>query len=88
MKADIEDNPVILEHIGAIQEIELDFGATTAIKGEADNVFVFQLKGGKGNGTLTATVVSEGDHEHVVAGKLRLPSGETVDLFPDGPPER
>jgi hypothetical protein len=88
VKADIQDHPAILEHIGAIEEIEFDFGATTALKGEANNVYVFQLKGGKGKGTLTATVETDGDHERVVAGKLRLPSGETVDLFPDGPPDR
>jgi hypothetical protein len=87
VKADIQDHPVILEHIGAIEEIEFDFGATTAI--EADDVFVFNLKGGKGNGVLTAQVVSEGaDRERVVSGKLRLPTGETIDLFPDGPPGR
>ena len=83
VKADIEDNPVIVEHIGRIESIELDFSASADAPG--DDTFVFELKGTKGSGVLTAEVVTVGDeHEEVRSGTLRLASGETVDLFPEG----
>ena len=78
--ADIEDNPVILEHIGDIESIETDWTATGEEPG--DDVFVFRLKGSKGDGLLTAECITvDADHEDVVSGSLKLPSGTTIDLF-------
>ena len=80
VRRDIQSNPVIVEQIGAIEEIELDLVATA--NEEHAEVFVFRLKGAKGQGTLTARcVTSEDDIETVVEGSLLTPSGETWDLF-------
>ena len=71
VKADIEDNPVIVEHIGRIESIELDLLASGDTPG--DDTFVFELKGTKGNGVLTVEVVTVDDeHEEVRSGTLRL----------------
>ena len=78
--ADIKDNPVIVQHIGEIKSIDTDWTLT----GEEpkEDVFVFRLSGTKGDGVLTAQCITvDADHEDVVSGSLKLPSGETVDLF-------
>lgn len=81
VQADIEGNPVILRHIGTIDSMEIDWSATGEEPGE--DVFVFRIKGSKGQGLLTAECVTvDADHEDVVAGKLELSSGETYNLFP------
>lgn len=77
---DIQNNPVIVRHIGDITTIDIDWSATGEEPG--DDVFVFQLTGTKGDGLLTAECITvDADHEDVVSGSLRLPSGESVDLF-------
>jgi hypothetical protein len=82
VRADISDNPVVLEHIGEIESIGFEFWASGMAKG--DDTFVFALKGTKGEGVLTAEVITiDADHEEVLSGTLRLPSGEKMDLFPE-----
>ena len=77
---DIKDNPVIVQHIGEITSIDVDWTATGEEPG--DDVFVFHVNGTKGEGLLTAECITvDADHEDVVSGSLRLPSGETFDLF-------
>lgn len=82
VKVDIRDNPVILEHLGNLQTLELDLKATAAASGE--DVYVFQATGTKGKGEIRATVVTVSDTERVKEGTLRLESGATHDLFPGG----
>ena len=77
---DIKANPVIVNHNGEITAIEVDWTATGEEPDE--DVFVFNLTGTKGNGTLTAECITvDADHEDVVSGSLQIPSGETIDLF-------
>ena len=77
---DIKDNPVIRRHIGDIESIDIDWTATGEEPG--DDVFVFSLKGSNGEGVLTAECITvDATHEDVVSGSLRLPSGESIDLF-------
>ncbi|MHC4959907.1 MAG: hypothetical protein ACYTGN_16200 [Planctomycetota bacterium] len=81
VKLDIQDHPLILEHIGSIETIELDFTASAAQDDE--NAFVFNLKGSKGNGLLIAELeTTDADTEKVVAATLRVASGKVIDLFP------
>ena len=78
--ADIKDNPVILRHIGDITSIDTDWTATGEQPG--DDVFVFRLTGTKGEASLTAECITvDAEHEDVISGSIRLPSGETIDLY-------
>jgi hypothetical protein len=87
-RRDIQDNPVILEHIGSINEIEIDFAASD--KDAGADVFVYRLEGSRGPGILTAETITVDEYtERVTWGILRLESGETYELFPgqgDRPP--
>jgi len=86
VEADLRDNPVIIEHLGRIEEIEVDL--TTSLSTEGEDDFVFDVRGTKGSGRITATCVTSQDGvEEVVSGTVQLDSGETVDLFPDVAPE-
>ena len=77
---DIKDNPVIRRHIGTIDSIDIDWSRTGDEPGE--NVFVFEISGPNGEGTLTAECITvDAEHEDVVSGKLRLASGEEFNLF-------
>jgi hypothetical protein len=84
VRADIETNAVIVEHIGAIEELVLDIDATGVEPGE--NVFVFNVRGSKGGGRLRAEVLSKSaTEEQVVSAELLLESGGKHQLFPDRP---
>lgn len=78
---ELRDNPVVIEHLGTLQELEVEFAASAAAPGE--NEFVFQAKGSKGEGRIRADCVTVGADEEVVAGTLEMASGEIYDLFPD-----
>ena len=78
---DIKDNPVIRRHIGTIDSIDIDWTRTGDEPGE--NVFVFEISGPNGEGTLTAECITiDADREDVVSATLRLASGEEINLFP------
>jgi len=81
VESELRSNPVIIEHVGRIEEFELDFGASVAEEGSED--FIFRVSGTKGSGLVTATCLTNADGmEEVVAGTIQLESGETLDLFP------
>ena len=72
-------NPVIQRHIGRITAIELNFTETG--DAEDEDVFVFDITGTNGSGTVTARFLSVGsDTEELGSGTLRLSSGQTYDL--------
>jgi hypothetical protein len=82
VEADLRPNPVVREHIGRIEEFELDLSASIAAQGSED--FVFRVSGTKGTGLIFATcVTNDSGVEEVVAGTIQLESGETLDLFPE-----
>ena len=81
MAVDIEDNPVILEHLGTIEEIDLDFSASMAESN--DDMLVFEVKGTLGEGRLVVQTLSTDTSEEVQWGMLQLQSGEKIPLFPD-----
>ena len=79
----LDENPVIQEHIGKIDQIDMDFTATGAASG--DDTFVFEISGPRGKGVVTAEFITiDEDSEEVRSGTLRMSSGESHDLFPDG----
>jgi len=80
VESELRSNAVIIEHVGRIEEFELDFSASVAEDGSED--FIFRVSGTKGSGLVTATCVTNADgNEEVVAGTIQLESGETLDLF-------
>lgn len=80
----LRDNPVLVEHLGPIESFEMDMIASIA-EGE-ENVFVFNVKGQKGSGIVTAQSITADDgSEEITWAQLRLPDGQTVDLLPNGP---
>ena len=82
VKMDLRDNPVIVEHLGNLNTVDMDFTASAATGGE--QTFVFNVVGTRGEGVLTAEVETvDGDTERVLSGTLRLASGESFDLFPN-----
>ncbi len=81
VESDLHDNPVIVEHLGRIEEFEIDLTASITTEGADD--FVFRARGTKGAGLISATCVTNDDGvEEVIAGTIQLDSGETHDLFP------
>lgn len=91
VKMDIRDNPVIQEHIGEIQEIELNLKASGASAQKEQ--FVFDVKGTKGSGQLTVKVDAPEDPEKaqvkegepfmkVLSGSLRMADGTTHEILP------
>ena len=85
VEADLRNNPVIVEHIGRIEELEVDLSTSLSTEGPDD--FVFRARGTKGSGLISATcVTSDEGVEEVVAGTIQLDSGETLDLFPEDTP--
>jgi len=81
VESELRSNPVIIEHVGRIEEFELDFSASVAEEGSED--FIFRVSGTKGSGLVTATCMTNANGmEEVIAGTIQLESGETLDLFP------
>ena len=76
----LRDHPVIQEHLGGIDKIEVDFTASAAR--DDDDEFVFKVTGPKGSGTLIAkTVTNEAGNDEVVSGSLRTAAG-TFEIVP------
>ena len=81
VKTALQDNAVVIERLGQLQELELDSEASLSAPGEE---LVFNAFGSKGNGVINAVCLTvDADTEEVVSGRLRLESGETYDLFPE-----
>lgn len=83
VRVEIENNPVIVEHIGSISSFEYDFDRSMD---EPGDTYVFYLSGDRGSGTLRADCITiDADHEDVPRGQLIMDSGETYQLFPNDP---
>jgi len=86
VRTELRDNPVMREHLGEIQEVAFAV-MRTGRTGHAD-ALAFDVSGTKGRGELVVLMADEADEESgnmIGAASLRLPSGETVQLFPDHP---
>lgn len=83
VRVEVEDNPVILEHIGSISSFEYDFDRSM---NEPGDIYVFHLSGDNGSGTLRAECITiDADHEDVPTGELIMDSGESYQIFPENP---
>lgn len=81
-RQDLAANPVVQEHIGEIQSFEMR--RVDSLNADGD-YFVFDVVGAKGSGTIEAECLDDGEGTYEVwSGELRMNTGETYDLFPDG----
>ncbi len=81
VRAQIKDDPVITEHIGRIESIEVNYAASFA---EEDNaIWTYDLIGSKGNGRLVVKQIDDADGDAVDLqwATLELATGDTFDLL-------
>jgi hypothetical protein len=77
----LRDNPKFREHIGELQEMNVDYIASAAK--DDDETFVYNVKGDKGSGVLTVKQVTDDDfNETIEEASLRLPDGKQVQIVP------
>lgn len=84
IKADLNTNPVVQEHVGTVDKASLNITATGAAGQKQPNAQVYDLQGTKANGQATLVIDSSVQPPKVLSGTLQLDSGETYDLFPAG----
>lgn len=82
---ELEGNPVVEEHLGDIQEVDLDMQATGELTQgqdeEDEKLLVFAVTGSKGQGQVRVVLPPKQEKDfRIRAATLVLPSGETFDL--------
>ena len=86
VEVDLRGNPVMQAHVGKVVSFKVNI--TRSMTEPDAETFVFDVKGVKGSGRVTAKCVTvDADREKVTAGTLRLDSGTEYDLFPPASPE-
>lgn len=80
---ELRDNPIVQEHIGEIDEIEIDFGEVISNAQDQDEddlsiTFVFRVKGSKGSGKILMRQ-DDGD-EAIASAQLVMDDGTQYEL--------
>jgi hypothetical protein len=79
LRPPMRHQPEIVEHIGTIESISPDDEVTGLAVGA--DVFVFDIVGDKGRGTVSAEFICAGaDAEVIGVGEQRLEDGRTIEL--------
>lgn len=74
-------HPAVVEHIGTIREMEVDWTATGSEPD--DDTFAFHLYGDRGSGMVVARFVTvDSEHERIDGGVLTIDNGPRVPLEP------
>jgi hypothetical protein len=77
----LRDNERLREHIGEIQEFEIDW--PRSIADQEDDTFTYRVKGDKASGTIKVKhVTNNAGDEEIVSARLRTDSGQTVEIVP------
>ncbi|WP_143109226.1 hypothetical protein [Dyella sp. OK004] len=80
--AEMNEHPVVAEHIGHIRRVDVDWSTTT--DEPDDDTFAFHVTGDRGNGTVIARFLTEDDdHERIDGGRLVMADGSSIDLTLD-----
>ncbi|MBI1347309.1 hypothetical protein GC163_13600 [bacterium] len=80
MKAQVKDNPVLIEHIGELESMSINFVKTGEVNSE--DTIVYDVKGSKASGTLAVEHTQNGDGDIlVISATLTLADGQTFELF-------
>lgn len=78
-KAAIRNNPGVIEAVGEIREIRMDFTATGNTSGA--ETFAYRIEGERANGLLVGRFVTvSGDAEELREGRLTLDDGRVIAL--------
>lgn len=81
VRSQIKDDPVIEEHIGRIESIEVNYAASFAE--DDDTIWTYDLVGSKGAGRLVVKQIDDADSDAVQLewATLELDTGDTFDLL-------
>ena len=80
VKTHLADNPAAQKHLGEIQTMAANFADSFDV--QDDDTWIYDVQGSKGSGKLTVKYGSRfGPDDGIVWIKLKLASGETVDLL-------
>ncbi len=87
IETQLRDHPQIREHVGEIQSLDINW--TRSLANEEEEVFVFDVEGTEAKGEITIeSVTNDEGNEEVVWARLRLSSGETIELDLEQPLEQ
>lgn len=81
----LETHPVLLEHVGTVQEFKMN--AMASLDYDDTNIWVYDVQGTLGDCVVKARSISKQDREEVQWAKMELPDGRTFVLVGD-PPDR
>lgn len=83
VQTELQNNPVVKEHIGEIQKVEMQWVET--FENGDDDVYVMRLIGEKASGKVTVKLKDVGidEHEEIESGTLVLDNGDEFELVPD-----
>lgn len=79
-RSELADNAVIIEHIGEIQSLEVDWSATIDAASQRPNTFVFDVQGDKDSGVVSAQMDDRGGQLKLLSGQVRLSNGDSYEL--------
>lgn len=80
IEVQLKRHPALVEQVGEVQSIELDFVASTETP---ENVWVYRVRGSKGEGKLIVEHITNNEGvEEILSAKLQLPDGREVQLIP------
>jgi len=87
IKPTLQADPVVQEHVGEVQKISMNFGASMeetqkSQKAGGAQRMVFDVEGTKGKGKIVGTTDESGPKPRLKNGELRMPTGETFPLTP------
>jgi hypothetical protein len=75
----VRDNPVLIQHIGSVESLEVDLTESAALKD--DDTFVYHVKGSKGTGVLTVKhITNDAGDEEIEWAELRLPDNRVIKI--------
>jgi hypothetical protein len=77
----LRDNPKFREHVGELQEMNVDYVASAAH--DDSDTFVYTVRGDKNSGKLTVKqTTDDGGNEQIQEASLRLSNGTKVQIVP------
>lgn len=81
IQTELSKNALFNQHVGEVQSFSLNWTGTS--DEPEDDVYVYDVVGSNGSGQVTVkSVTMEDDSENIEWARLKLDSGQTIDLYP------